>query len=158
MSKKPRSNDELIAASYHLAYEIEMMRGCAVCLSQIPQPPPHAIIFNALLNSFLMHVRNIVEFLYTESGKATNDQVIAEDYFRGNFEEWRMIRPEKTELLRETHVALQQAAAHLSYRRITRHPFWGWNDVGRDLELIMNEFVKNVPVNRIHDDLRNLFD
>lgn len=157
MNKKPRMDDELIQASDHISYEIWMMRECQERLCRTRMPPQDVVIYNALLNSFLSHVRSLLEFIYTEAKKANNDHVIAEDFFGEDPDFWRNNRPEKTLLLHQTHTRVQQAAVHLTYTRNKEQPRWAWIDIRQDLDSVLYTFVKLVPQHRIHPNLKELF-
>jgi hypothetical protein len=83
-SRQTRSTAELRAVSNHLFYEIAMLRGSVLGLTSglIGQ----GIIGNALLESFTIHARALLDFLYPEN--PWPDDVIAEDFFPSPSTSW----------------------------------------------------------------------
>jgi hypothetical protein len=51
---------------------------------------------NALLESFVVHVRGVMDFLYNDTPQ--NDDVVAQDFF-ASVDAWASVRPELSELL-----------------------------------------------------------
>jgi len=75
MSRKVRTEAELKEVSEHLHYEVCMLTSLARGIaSGIAGQGP---ILNALLESFVVHVRVLMDFLYNKSPKP--DDVIAQD-------------------------------------------------------------------------------
>ena len=64
-NRKHRTNTELFEASSHLYYEVEMLIGCKHYIKQGDQ---FYILKNALLESFAIHSRSILNFLYAPPG------------------------------------------------------------------------------------------
>ncbi|MBI4732716.1 MAG: hypothetical protein HY781_11460 [Chloroflexi bacterium] len=144
MKRKKRSNEELQASSKHLFYEYSMFvslaRGMASGIFQ------QGIINNALLESFTIHVRTLLDFLYATE-KAKPDDVIAEDYFQKP-EEWHQKRPPKTELLQGVHRRVGKEIAHLSYVRLSitqEEKQWHFVKITNDVNSVVNQFASAVP-------------
>jgi len=97
--RKKRTDTELKKASGHLYYEIEMLGGRAQLLAKAAYK--NRIVTNALLESFTVHARVILDFLYA-SESVRPDDVIAEDFF-DKPSLWHSARPEKTKLLGSIH-------------------------------------------------------
>ena len=113
MARSKRTKEELKEASNHLYYEIWMLNSLANGLaSGIGGQGP---LQNALLESFAIHVRALIDFLYSE--KAKNDAVIAEDYFNSP-EIWIRIRPGNSDILRKARIRAHKEIAHLTYERL----------------------------------------
>jgi hypothetical protein len=79
---------------------------------------------SALLETFLLHVRNIRDFLYKDESK--NDDVLAIHYFK-NPEEWKMLRPPIGDYLNGIKERLNKALAHISYTRLEYRKNNKWN-------------------------------
>lgn len=82
-TRKVLSDAELIAYSKeHVYYEIQMLCGCLQLLMANLQSPSQALVGvmrNALLESFAIHLRNLVDFLYPNTVK--DSDVLADDFF-----------------------------------------------------------------------------
>jgi hypothetical protein len=116
-SRKQRTVDDLQNASDHLYYEIWMLTTLADGLaSEVAGNGP---IANALLESFIIHVRVVIDFLYAI--KQRPDDVIAEDFFDAP-EQWTDMRPTLSELLSQTKSRADKKLAHLSYERLNATP------------------------------------
>ena len=69
---------------------------------------------NALLESFTLHVRNLIDFLYVEN--PGSDDVYASDYFPYK-EDWLKIRPQITTFLEKVKKRANKEVSHLTYSR-----------------------------------------
>jgi len=98
MVRKKRSKEELRNASDHLHYEIWMFTSLASGLAS--GISGQGVINNALLESFTIHARNLLDFLY--AGKPQKDDVIAKDFLEDP-SEWHNARPPKSETLQKVH-------------------------------------------------------
>jgi hypothetical protein len=79
VNRKQRSQDELHSASDHPQYEIWMFTNPSHGLASVISD--QSVINNALLESYTLHARILLDFLYAERSKG--DDVIAEDFFEG---------------------------------------------------------------------------
>jgi len=147
MSRKARTESELQEASDHLYYEIWMLTSLAhgIGTGIAGQGP----IANALLESFVVHVRALMDFLYNDNPKP--DDVIAEDYFE-NAEEWRKLRPVLSESLKQAKRRAGKEVAHLTYARIEVTPEtkpWRFVDIANEIAAVLNTFLGNVPKSKL---------
>lgn len=76
---------------------------------------PPGTVNNALLESFALHVRNLIDFLYAEN--PSSDDVYAGDFFPCK-EDWAKIRPQITPLLEKVKKRANKEVSHLTYSRI----------------------------------------
>ncbi len=60
----------------HLLYELHIFRWVAENL-----PPEKGFLLSALLESFAIHLRNLIDFFYTQPSNARNDDLVAADFF-----------------------------------------------------------------------------
>ncbi|HXY25582.1 MAG TPA: hypothetical protein VEI73_13080 [Candidatus Acidoferrum sp.] len=60
----------------HLLYELHMFRWVGENL-----PADKGFLLSALLESFAIHLRNLIEFFYTEPNNARNDDLVAGEFF-----------------------------------------------------------------------------
>src|SRR5258708_17002608 len=81
--RKVLSDPDLIAYSNeHVKYEISMLLDCGNLLThsfQSESPDLATVLRNALLESFAIHLRNLVDFLYP--GTNVKDTDVLADYF-----------------------------------------------------------------------------
>jgi hypothetical protein len=112
--RKP-TDRELLAFSTHLLYEIEMsgatMQGLAA-IDPLEASNFRTTLRNALMESWALHVRNLLSFLYdTRAGKG---DVIAADFIPVG---WAAARGPKPEVLKLAHAKASKEMAHMSFVR-----------------------------------------
>jgi len=153
--RKKRTDTELKKASGHLYYEIEMLGGCAQLLAQGSYK--NRTVTNALLESFTVHARVILDFLYASESVKTDD-VIAEDFFDSP-SLWHSVRPEKTKLLGSIHKRVGKEIAHLTYtrQRITpEEKRWHYLKIHNDVAEVLRLFLEKAPQSRLDGRLLKL--
>jgi hypothetical protein len=147
MPRKLHTVEELREASNHLHYEIWMLTSLANGIaSGISGQGP---IANALLESFVIHVRAVMDFLYADKPQA--DDVIAEDFF-DTPEQWTKKRPTLSELLSHAKHRAGKEVAHLTYARLDVTPEtkpWPFVQIANEISLVINTFLENVPKNKL---------
>jgi hypothetical protein len=107
-----------------------------------------SVINNALLESFLVHVRSLKAFLYDPKGR--EDDVCADDYVV-NAEEWRRARGEVPDLLKKAAQRTGGEVAHLSTRRRLEPDAKQW-DVRELVQALVQpfcQFVAMTPAGRL---------
>jgi hypothetical protein len=77
MPPHTRTRDELQKASNHLAYEWQMFNETA---EKLGQPALDAVTRNAFIESFAVHARILMAFLFRE-GRIDSDDVLGEHFF-----------------------------------------------------------------------------
>lgn len=127
----------------HLIYEFGMLRETAEKLG----PGHHhddPIVRNALLESFTLHVRTLLDFFYGERRK--RDDALASDFFDGDI--WERSRPPIEGPLSEVNRRVGKEIAHLTYSRanVTAEAK-GWPIIPMYLALasVFGLFVQLVP-------------
>jgi hypothetical protein len=139
MTAKKRSDAELQAASNHLYYEIWMLISAAEAI--LPNMDD-AILKNALLESFAIHVRALIDFFFPPSSAKPTD-VLCTD-FTATASYSSTLPPKLTEVRNRVH----KEVAHLTYdRQLVSEEAKKWN-----LGIILSEmlpiakaFVDNLP-------------
>jgi len=79
VGRKKRTPDELRRISEHLHYEVQILLGSAQGLD--PETTAEGTLHNALVESFAIHLRNMLDFLWPDKPKRKSDWVIAADFF-----------------------------------------------------------------------------
>ena len=143
MSKAKTENrtvEELKNALESLKYEVWMLWSLANILASDNQDK--GVIHNALLESFLIHARILIEFLY--KNKPYKDTVRASQYFTSD-SPWKSIRPQKTELLKKTEKDAHKQLAHLTYTRLQGKREWPYIKIANDIKAVLQVFYENLP-------------
>jgi|GEM_PF-2317965 len=111
MSNAKPDGDTLKKAFQHVRYEAWMLKQTSRMLPSFPnlQEPCD----RAVLESFVIHTRNLLDFLYKGEGK----NYIAAEHFI-NADVWRAQRPKQTRLLRDAYKRANNDVAHLTYTRL----------------------------------------
>lgn len=135
-----RTVEELKNALESLKYEVRMLWSLANILATGNQGK--GVIHNALLESFLIHARILIEFLY--KNKPYKDTVRASQYFTSD-SPWKSIRPQKTELLKTTETDAHKQLAHLTYTRLQGKREWPYIKIANDIEAVLQVFYENLP-------------
>jgi hypothetical protein len=145
MARKRRTEEELKKASDHLYYDIWMLNSMAgVLASRIAGKGP---LENALLESFIVHMRALIDFLYPNGPK--KDAVIAADFFNTQ-EEWEKLRPDQSEMLKKAKKRAHKEVAHLTYDRQKVTPEEkGWNflEISQEIQEVIKIFMGNINKN-----------
>ncbi len=151
MRRLARSDAQLMRISEHLNYELWMLQSVSTALAGgIAQ---NGWLANALLESFIIHVRALLEFLYSETPR--EDDVVAADYFP-NAEMWDQCRPPMSQTLLRAKRRVGKEVAHLSYARLGVAPEekqWPFLEIANDVNAAMRVFIENVPKDVISPSL-----
>lgn len=111
-------HDELRALSEHLLYEIEMLEHNAGRIQALLQD--HSAVGEkeryALLESFLLHTRNLYEFLFLKKGKDDKNALRANDFMEDK--SYAIPTPD-SELERWAKYMIDRRLVHLSQHRLT---------------------------------------
>jgi hypothetical protein len=140
--------------SGHLHYEVGMLQAVARGLASgaVSGSPTH----NALLESFAIHVRNLVDFLWPEKPK--NDHVVAADFFSSP-QDWTKNVPAIPHQLRAARIRAAKEVAHLTYARLlVTAETKGWSYVHLADEIIkaFKVFLQNVPSENLGEEWKGL--
>lgn len=139
MSRKQRSKEDLLKASEHLRYEYEMLNETANALSK-REFKNNTIIKYALIESFVIHTRNLLGFLYSRPIK---DDVAARDFL--DDQEIEQL-PEKSDFLKKIHCRADKEVVHLTNARydvnkIEGEP-WPYLRIRNEINQIFREFLQ----------------
>lgn len=100
------------------------------------------VIHNALLESFLVHARILIEFFFKD--EEYKDTVRASHYIEsGN--SWKNIRPQKTKLIDETEKNAHKYLAHITYTRLKDKKEWPFIEITNEIDSVMKVFMENLP-------------
>lgn len=163
MRRKSRvvlSESDLAAYSReHLAYEIQMFFATAQILSRLSPPanPPdrEIVVNNVYIESFVIHLRNLIEFFYPQRIK---NSVIAE-YFFVNPTDWKHIRPKIPKTLKDARERSHRELAHLTTDRLSVPPSakrWPVISLAKQIKDLVEQFVNSASSVRLDPSVRTL--
>lgn len=115
--KRPYDDDALRKASDQLHYEMVMMVDAAQ--TALSWHKDEGFESNAVVETFCIHARALVDFLYTRVSGAKDYEVVAGNYFRPS-DRWDNIVGKKPPWLGRIYGAISNEIAHITTRR---HPF-----------------------------------
>jgi hypothetical protein len=148
-----RTVEELKEVSGHLHYEIAMLMSLAQGLAS--GIAGQGTIANALIESFVVHLRCVLDFLYASS-KRRDDDVVAQDYF-DEPATWETLRPAISTKLSKARNRAGKEMAHLTYARLEVTPEakpWPFVELTSEISEVLGIFLKNVDQNTLGDEWR----
>lgn len=151
MNETGKPNEVLLAyADEHLTYEIQMFVGTALFLvnsNKTSDKRIGGVVNNALLESFLIHMRNLIEFLYPQQIKA--DDVTIEDYLS------KKVISDHLPIINKSLILYRERAhkeiAHLTTKRYTKpiEKEWSFMQIGHEILGIFNTILAYFPGEKI---------
>jgi hypothetical protein len=141
---------ELSNRSEHILYEARMLIGLADELAShrlanlVQGEMP--VVKNACLESFGIHARVILNFLYDRKEK--DDGIIAADYFDDPLT-WKRARPKRSQLLEKVHSRVSCEIAHLTDLRQRIDKDWPFAAIAHEIDSIFRHFLALAPAGRI---------
>lgn len=158
---RPFSDAYLVAYSAeHVAYEFDMFLWLAeVCGSSSStlgalSPADTTRLSNVLIESFAVHLRNIIDFLYLDRPKPSD--VVATDFFEPG--RWQGLRPAISGTLETARVRANKEIAHLTTDRITGNPpnkAWDFASLATEIKPLMRLVTKNALATRLSSKVEN---
>ena len=136
------SPEEMRQASDPLLYEIWMFKCLAEEIqSRKSQSQTKDVVWNAVLDAFLIRARMLIDFFY-KSRSNHDDDVLAVEYFSSQAE-WKSAIGEITSLLKEVKEDVHISVAHLSHARSKRN--WPTQQIYAELSQTIDSFLNNIP-------------
>jgi hypothetical protein len=132
---------EIQKSGEHIFYEIMMMQGCATVLGH--GIFESGIVRHAIMNSFTIHARNIIYFLYPPQNKQQDD-MDAQDFVKHGIV-WADIRPEKSELLKQINFRVGKEIAHLTYERTkitAEDKAWTHVQINKEIREVFKKYLE----------------
>jgi hypothetical protein len=151
------SDTQLLAYSKeHLYYEIDMFFRVGMQLSQsdwASQEPTVVASRNALIESFLIHLRNLLLFLYPYG--AEDEDVISDDFFEKPIEDWKRKRTTESGTFREARARASHEVCHLT---VSRQPLqkWLFAELMQELKPVLQIFVDNASTTRLDGAVKTM--
>lgn len=102
-------------------------------------------IRNAVVESFLLHARVLIDFFYNDNPH--KDDIVASHFF-SPAGKWKAIRPKQPAILKQTKKHADKLLAHITYTRLrqTRETKrWAYMRIAGELEEVLNAFYEHLP-------------
>ncbi len=162
--KAPHQLSDIELSEYadeHIAYELDMLRWSGsllyayniASLRGSPLEGPLAQpVANALVESFAVHTRNLIDFLYLRNhyGKDRSTDIVVEDYVDGDT--LSMNLPRITQLLQNAKKKADKQVAHLASERLRYGPLdksWFYTQILSDITIALAGVVPYIPLSRV---------
>lgn len=147
-------------ANEHLQYEVDMLVASAAILGHLAYKAGEGlipwIIYNGLLNTFAIHARNLINFLYSRSRNTDRrTDIIIEDYVTPSL--LASILPPISPLLDQTLAKAAKQVAHLTKDRIDYEKEgkeWKFVQLTQEILGILKVVVPYIPDTRIGSDFK----
>ena len=153
------NNPELLAYSEeHLFYEVSMFFRLGKLLLSKERLPPTDIgrsVDNALVESFVIHFRNLYDFLYC--GRSKKKDVLAED-FCDTPAAWRRLRPKLSSEVKKCKDRAAKEVVHVTEVRFYGTPNgkgWPVREMLDGLKTAVKSFTGNASHNKLHGNVRD---
>lgn len=134
-------SDKLLAFSKeHLFYEIDMLYGVSRTLINGMED---RYIYNALLESFIIHASVILDFFYEPQMNADDAKAV---HYMADIKKWKTILPPQSEGFKRFQRKRNKELVHLSYRRLEVQPEekkWAVRRTTKQIKKIVNLFLEN---------------
>lgn len=148
LRRPPRDPKALRAmARHHVVYEINMLMEMARGLRGEPISP--AALQNALLESFLVHYRNLRDFFYPELCTGDRRDAASARDFVANLARWRRRKGDWQDATGDERQRLNRQIAHLSWSRLKYSPrTWPTIRMTRRMAHLIRMFLEELPSSR----------
>ena len=141
--KSERSEEVIRKAYNHVLYEFSMLHATARLMQK---PRLERAADRALLESFVIHMRNLLDFLYNTPKK---DDIAAEHFVPAAT--WRSARPQLSTVIRDARKRAPKEVAHLTYTRLSatdKDIPWPVPGIVKEVSEAFNKFVDLAKANR----------
>ena len=148
MPQPARSEEQLRSmAEEHLRYEVWMLHSTA---QELAKGVPPGFLHNVLLESFTIHLRAVIDFLWPPANLRSDDAT-ARDFF-AEPDDWSAVSPPFPDVLEPTKLRTGKEIAHLTYTRleVTRDAKrWDFIAMANAALAALRVFVDNAAPERI---------
>jgi hypothetical protein len=144
-----RTKDDLKKASEHLHYEWDMLN--YVAQAMVMNFAGSGVLNNAMLESFAVHVRGLIFFLFPE--KAKRDDVLA-THFVSDAAAFETARGVKSEILKKAQSRAGKEVAHLTYERLNvtaEAKPWPFGEIATEVNRVMKIFLQHADQSKLSE-------
>ncbi len=104
------------------------------------------VVHNALVESFALHARNMVDFFYNDMPRP--DDAVASQFFSSPHT-WQTVRPSLTAELENAKTRANKEISHLTYSRLLVAPTdkpWPVDNIVRDIDAALTKFCETADL------------
>ena len=139
----------------HLFYEVEMLLNvCSVRIESLPQ-----IFRNMRVESFAIHLRNLIIFFYPTSTVFPTD--VYATHFFSDSTKWRRLCPPFSQTLKDAKKRADKEVGHLTTERIAGtndpHKEWDMSGLVNEITPIIKLFCASADKSKLHTRTSTLF-
>lgn len=144
-------------ASMSVQYELFMFNSTLVEMMHMkPVTPYEKLLFNALLQSFLIAVRNLHEFLYPNIKRKPTD-LASNDFFTAP-DQWRPLPMPDAWANQQVIRIIHKSMAHLTWHRARKlKPDWEPLNIALAITPTLGRFLETASPRRIDSQLKDSF-
>lgn len=139
----------------HLYYEIDMLYGVSKVLWRGVKDP---YLYNALLESLVIHASIIVDFFYKPAMKPDDAKAA---HYMSDIKKWKEVLPPVNRHFRQFNKKRNKRVVHLSYNRLEVKPEdrkWDSPILTREIKKIVDLFLAHADPQRIDPQMYKLKD
>ncbi len=148
------SKEKLVTFSgEHLYYEIVMLYGATRMLQE---GVTDMIVYNALLESFVIHASNILDFFYKPASQPDDAKAI---HYVRNVKKWNEALPSYAKYFRKFNRKRNKEVTHLTYKRLDVKPHekkWGSPEITKQIQHIVDCFLTQADPEHLHPNIYEL--
>jgi hypothetical protein len=144
-----RTQDDLKKVSEHLHYEWVMLN--SVAQAMVMNFAGAGVLNNAMLESFAVHVRGLIFFLFPENAKP--DDVLA-THFVSDPAAFETARGVKSEILKKAQSRAGKEVAHLTYERLkvtAETKPWRFGEIANEVNRVMKIFLQHADQSKLSE-------
>lgn len=156
---RPYTDAYLLEYSHeHVFYEVDMFMWLAqVCGGGAKigaaSPADTTRVSNVLIESFVVHLRNVVDFLFLDEPQRTD--IVAADFCADGA--WHSVRPAISPVLKKARIRAHKEIAHLTSDRLpgsSPEKQWKFRELAAEVQPILRLFSKIALDGRLSDRVR----
>ena len=120
-----------------------------------PSPAETTRLSNVLIESFVVHLRNLIDFLYLDAPKKTD--IVAADFCAAGV--WQSARPSISPVLERARTRANKEIAHLTTDRHAGSPpakQWEFVALAREVQETLRVFAKTPAPGRLSDRVQSI--
>ena len=139
-----RSEKDLEGIIEHLCYEYDMLRQTS---KELSNGLPDGVIKNALVESFTLHARNMIDFLDPPSSVKPDDVLATDFNFIKDLNTWNKALSKNKDSRKQIKDRCNKEMAHLTYKRIgisEEDKLWPHVKIVSEIECLFTIFLKHI--------------
>src|SRR6266576_755883 len=108
---------------------------------------------NALVESFAIHLRNLLLFLY---GDGKKNDIHSDDFFLDPINDWRKARPREGKFLKDARERASREISHLTVLRQNPSNLWPVSQLMNEIQCVLRTFVERASPTKLDPSVKAL--